>query len=258
MKMTVYVAGGLFLTVSLLYLGLSAATVQGQQSRQSETKSSSESAQTSYDREIARVRARMEAEIKQMKEAENAEQSESQQVTKNRQQEELGYVPSGDVNSGAGKAELDKRIVDKEKAIRRRYESTIQELEAKKTRPAARPAERPVRPQAGDRSSAPAASLGVVTGIVHCRETAAALVDGRIFHKGDTIHDVKIISITPDAVEFEKAGAKWRQRVRQSPAPQWQPPQPRQPAVQSDANQADANQRTGSRPVPDTSAGRSR
>lgn len=67
----------------------------------------------------------------------------------------------------------------------------------------------------------PEATHGVVTGILYSAERAAAVVDRKIVHQGDTINGVKVVKIFRDKVEFERKGKKWTQTVQQKPASYW-------------------------------------
>jgi hypothetical protein len=64
--------------------------------------------------------------------------------------------------------------------------------------------------------------VGVVTGILYSRDKPTAIVGGAVVHPSQQINGVKIVGIYPDKVEFEQAGRRWQQKVRENPAPQWQ------------------------------------
>jgi hypothetical protein len=53
----------------------------------------------------------------------------------------------------------------------------------------------------------------MVTGIVYSQDKPAAVVGGKIVHKGDEIGKVRVVGISPDEVQFEKAGRQWTQKV---------------------------------------------
>ena len=65
------------------------------------------------------------------------------------------------------------------------------------------------------------ATHGIVKGIVYSSEKASAVIDHKIVHEGDTILGVVVVKIYKDKVEFDKNGAKWEQKVRQTPEAYW-------------------------------------
>ena len=67
----------------------------------------------------------------------------------------------------------------------------------------------------------PETTYGLITGIVYSEQNASAIIDGKIVHKQDSIHGVKVVDIQPGNVKFEKNGRVWRQKVRETP-PFWQ------------------------------------
>jgi hypothetical protein len=70
---------------------------------------------------------------------------------------------------------------------------------------------------------------GTVTGIVFCTNKGAALMLGDVIREGDVVRGVTVVRITPDYVEFEKQGNKWKQEVGQSPpAGVWEKPRTQQ------------------------------
>jgi hypothetical protein len=69
---------------------------------------------------------------------------------------------------------------------------------------------------------------GTVTGIVMYMGKGAALVLGDVVREGDMVRSVTVARITPDYVEFEKQGKKWKQVVGQAPpAGVWEKPKTR-------------------------------
>jgi hypothetical protein len=62
---------------------------------------------------------------------------------------------------------------------------------------------------------------GVVTGILYVLEDSSAVVDGQIVYNGDMIYGVKVVRIEKSAVEFEKNGVQWKQRIQEKPNPAW-------------------------------------
>lgn len=68
----------------------------------------------------------------------------------------------------------------------------------------------------------PEPTHGVVTGIVYSADKPSTVIDGKIVREGDTIHDVKVVKIHRDNVEFEKNGKVWKQKVRETTEKFWQ------------------------------------
>jgi len=67
----------------------------------------------------------------------------------------------------------------------------------------------------------PAATNGLVTGIVYCEAEPSAIIDGQVVHQKNAIHNVNVTKITESTVELEKNGIKWTQKVQQQPAAHW-------------------------------------
>ena len=42
-----------------------------------------------------------------------------------------------------------------------------------------------------------------------------------MLHKGDIIHDVKVLDIKADKVQFDKQGEQWEQKVQEPAKPEW-------------------------------------
>ena len=61
------------------------------------------------------------------------------------------------------------------------------------------------------------AEMGIVTGILFSEENPSAVVDKNIVHEGDSVHGVKVVKIYKEEVEFEKAGKRWVQKVKEEP-----------------------------------------
>ena len=68
----------------------------------------------------------------------------------------------------------------------------------------------------------PKPTHGVITGIVYAEENPSAIIDGQIVHEGDTIHNVTVVKIHRDKIEFEKNDKKWKQKVQETPKAFWQ------------------------------------
>ena len=67
------------------------------------------------------------------------------------------------------------------------------------------------------------AELGVVTGILYSEDNPSAVVDKDIVRQGDSIHGVKVVKIHKEQVEFEKAGKRWVQKVKEEPKRELEP-----------------------------------
>jgi len=63
--------------------------------------------------------------------------------------------------------------------------------------------------------------VGLVKGIVYNPPSSCAVVGGTIVHVGDTIHEVTIVGIQSNAVEFAKDGVSWQQSVLEAPHAAW-------------------------------------
>jgi hypothetical protein len=67
----------------------------------------------------------------------------------------------------------------------------------------------------------PKPTHGVITGIVYAEEDPSAIIDGQIVHEGDRIHNVTVVKIHRDKIEFEKKNKKWKQTVQETPGAFW-------------------------------------
>ena len=47
------------------------------------------------------------------------------------------------------------------------------------------------------------------------------MIEDQMLHKGDVIHDVKVLDIKSDKVQFDKQGEQWEQGVQESAKPEW-------------------------------------
>ena len=63
--------------------------------------------------------------------------------------------------------------------------------------------------------------VGVVKGIVCSPASSIAVVDETMVHVGDKIHDVTVVGIQSNAVEFAKNGVTWHQVVLEAPNTAW-------------------------------------
>jgi len=67
----------------------------------------------------------------------------------------------------------------------------------------------------------PEPRFGVVTAILYCEDTPTVLIEDQMLHKGDVIHDVKVLEIGTDKVQFDKQGEQWEQKVQEPAKPEW-------------------------------------
>ena len=67
----------------------------------------------------------------------------------------------------------------------------------------------------------PEPRFGVVTAILYCDDEPTVLIEDQVLHEGDAIHDVKIVNITAEMVQFDKQGEKWEQKVQEPAKPEW-------------------------------------
>jgi hypothetical protein len=64
-------------------------------------------------------------------------------------------------------------------------------------------------------------TVGLVKGIVYNPPNSCAVVDETIMHVGDTIHEVLVVAIQSNKVEFSKDGVTWQQAVLATPHTAW-------------------------------------
>jgi hypothetical protein len=184
-------------------------------------------AEDSQDIDITEMRLRAKAAIQEANEAEKAELEQAEAIKTNRYLEELGYVPSGKILTDEEVAASKSQREEKQKAVRAKLKIEAERLEQVKARVLeAEGAVTTGRDQAGARIAKPALTRGMVTGIVFSDKGGAALIDGEIVRENDTIHNVKVVKILSDSVEFDKNGQNWKQRVRQAPDASWPTPVP--------------------------------
>ena len=67
----------------------------------------------------------------------------------------------------------------------------------------------------------PEPRFGVVTAILFCEDSPTVLIEDQMLHKGDVIHDVKVMKIEVDKVQFDKQGEQWEQKVQEPAKPEW-------------------------------------
>jgi hypothetical protein len=67
----------------------------------------------------------------------------------------------------------------------------------------------------------PEPRFGVVTAILYSEDSPSVVIEARTFRKGDVIHDVKVLDIKADKVQFDKQGEQWEQGVQEPAKPEW-------------------------------------
>jgi hypothetical protein len=67
----------------------------------------------------------------------------------------------------------------------------------------------------------PEPRFGVVTAILFCEEDPTILIEDQVLHEGDVIHEVKVLEIGADRVQFDKQGERWEQGVQEPAKPEW-------------------------------------
>ncbi len=178
---------------------------------------------SSWDDEELRLRE--DATVREVNETAQAEIEQIKAARRTRYiDEELGYVPDVNLISSDELAAIEKQRAEKEKTIRTRFGydiNSLEQLEAgvsqEQTAGVSRKAPARIKPVAP----------GTVTGIAFCDNNGAALIGDEIVRENDIVLGVKVVRITPDYVEFERQGKKWKQEVGESPPPSiWEQPAP--------------------------------
>ncbi len=67
----------------------------------------------------------------------------------------------------------------------------------------------------------PEPRFGVVTAILYSDDSPSVLIEDQMLHEGETIHEVKILDIRTDKVQFGKQGEQWEQGVQEPAKPEW-------------------------------------
>lgn len=73
-----------------------------------------------------------------------------------------------------------------------------------------------------EQAELPKPAKGTITGIAYSENSASALLNSEIIHEGDIIQGIKVVKIRKGAVDFEKNGNRWTQRIKETPAPYWE------------------------------------
>ncbi len=67
----------------------------------------------------------------------------------------------------------------------------------------------------------PEQTHGVVAGIIYSQDKPVAIIDGTPVHQGESIHDVKVVKINKNSVEFTKDDNTWIQKLRETRTSNW-------------------------------------
>ncbi|KPK39856.1 MAG: hypothetical protein AMJ65_11085 [Phycisphaerae bacterium SG8_4] len=62
---------------------------------------------------------------------------------------------------------------------------------------------------------------GFVSGIAYSQGHALAFINDKMISEGDVIDGITVLKIHEDAVEFEKNGKRWTQKVGEQPVSRW-------------------------------------
>jgi hypothetical protein len=67
----------------------------------------------------------------------------------------------------------------------------------------------------------PKVANGVISGIVCSRDKNSAVIGGKIVQQGGSLGEVKVASIHPDHIEFERKSKRWKQKVGEPASSNW-------------------------------------
>jgi hypothetical protein len=67
----------------------------------------------------------------------------------------------------------------------------------------------------------PVQTFGVVNGIIYSSDKPVAIIDGAAVQQNESIHNVKVVRINKDSVEFERNGAAWTQKTGEKQEAKW-------------------------------------
>ena len=195
------------------------------------------------------LRLREDAEVKEVNEATSAEIAQAEAVKRNRCQEELGYVPTGKLLSDDELASFENQRAEKEKDIRAKVGYEIKAVEQESPAMESGISTSVQRADVRTRRSVTKPTSGFVTGIVYYNQKGAALLDGEVVWENDTVMGITVAKISPDYVEFEKQGKKWKQLVGQTPPAIWS-------QLPSLLKKSTVDSNSKSKPAPKTKAGK--
>jgi hypothetical protein len=63
---------------------------------------------------------------------------------------------------------------------------------------------------------------GLISGILYSADRPAAIVGSKIVYQQDKLGDVRIVKISVGAVDFDKNGRTWTQKIGEAPSSMWQ------------------------------------
>jgi hypothetical protein len=180
-------------------------------------------ADTSKDSSIE-IPKRVQEAIAGVKELSKEEKEKLEAVKRQQYLDDYHDEPAGSLLSKEDIDKIEQETKEKEKAILARAKLKIEAQEEQAANIESIPSQefRPSLPLVSH-------AEGTVTGIVLYMGKGAALVLGDVIREGDMIRGITVVSITPDYVEFEKQGKKWKQVVGQPPpAGVWEKPKTQQ------------------------------
>ena len=207
-------------------LSISAVVVADEPETAPDTDAQQQPSYTEYPGEIGDIAKRAESQIKEINEVSDLEKEKLEAVRREQYFEDNKEETSRNLLSKDDIAKLETERAQNEKAIRTKIGYEIKSLEAQQS---ARQGVSTAGP--GPRILRPTSTRGMVTGIVFCNNSGAALVDGEIVRENDVVLGVKVLKVTANYVEFEKQGSRWKQAVGESPQTSyWAQPQTQKPA----------------------------
>jgi len=63
--------------------------------------------------------------------------------------------------------------------------------------------------------------IGWINGILYSEKNPAVVIDKDIVSEEQIIHDVTVVKVHKDKVEFEKDGNRWEQKLKEEPNQLW-------------------------------------
>ena len=63
---------------------------------------------------------------------------------------------------------------------------------------------------------------GLISGILYSADRPAAIVGSKIVYQQDKLGDVRIVKISVGAIDFDKNGHSWTQKIGEAPSSMWQ------------------------------------
>ncbi len=177
-----------------------------------------------YDMQIEQLRGRADSAVKDVNQLERKKLDQEELVKRNRYEEELGYVPTGDLLSKSQIDEAEKQRTQQEKSIRSKIQYAIDDLEKQKQIALELLVDKfeeslkaPPPPWLNKRKQ----TLGFVSGIAFLDGNGAAVLDDQIVREKDVVHGVTVVKIAKKYVDFQKDGKTWKQYIGEKPADNW-------------------------------------